>query len=58
MTAREQDGADNMIREMADRKAHWYRVRVFVGVMVFGLLSLLGLIQAVAWIAHRLGGVQ
>lgn len=43
-------------REIDARKAHWYRVRVFVAVLSAGAVSLYLLIEGVARLAHWLGG--
>jgi hypothetical protein len=39
MTPKERYVAENIIREMAARKAHWYRVRVCGGLLAVGAAS-------------------
>lgn len=58
MNAREQNVSDSIIRDIEARKAHRYRVRVVLGLMAFGLISLWGVIVTVVEVAFWLGGVQ
>lgn len=47
MTAREQDHADNIIREIEARRAHRYRVLTVVGVLASGAAAWLLVYAAV-----------
>lgn len=43
---------------MTAARAHWYRVGTIAGLLLFGLVSLLAVIEGVARVAKWLGGVQ